>query len=146
MTDDPFNLGRFVAAQNAGGTYDRAVEELRAGFKTSHWMWFVFPQIAGLGQSSSSREFAISSLEEAQAYLQHSVLGLRLLECTSIVIETMGRTAEQIFGEIDAMKLRSSMTLFRQAAPEESLFTQVIDRYFNGQPDSATTQRLQQII
>jgi uncharacterized protein (DUF1810 family) len=146
MTDDPFNLERFVAAQNAGSTYDRAVNELRAGSKTSHWMWFVFPQIAGLGQSSISRRFAISSLEEAQAYVQHPVLGPRLMECTNIVLGTEGRTAEQIFGGIDAMKLRSSMTLFRQAAPDELLFAQAVDRYFNGQPDSATSVRLQQTI
>ena len=144
MTDDPFNLERFVAAQNAGGSYDQAVKELRAGYKTSHWMWFVFPQIAGLGQSSISRKFAISSLEEAQAYLRHPVLGPRLTECTSIVLRTEGRTAEQIFGGIDAMKLRSSMTLFRHAAPDETLFTQAVDRYFNGQPDSATNTLLQQ--
>ena len=146
MTDDSFDLERFVTAQNAGGTYDRAVEELRAGCKTSHWMWFVFPQIAGLGRSSTSRKFAISSLEEAQAFLQHPVLGPRLMECTSIVLGTEGRSAEQIFGGIDAVKLHSSMTLFRRAAPGELPFTQVVDRYFNGQPDSATDMRLQQTI
>jgi uncharacterized protein (DUF1810 family) len=145
VKDDPFNLERFVAAQNADGTYARAVEELRAGRKTSHWMWFVFPQIAGLGRSSISRTFGISSLEEAQAYLQHPVLGHRLRECTSIVLGTQGRTAEQIFGGIDAMKLRSSMTLFRQAAPDDLVFTQTLHRYFDGQADSATTLRLSQI-
>ena len=144
MRDDPFNLERFVTAQNDDGTYNQAVEELRAGSKSSHWIWFVFPQIAGLGRSPISEKFAISSLEEAQAYLQHPVLGPRLMECTSIVLGTVGRTAEQILGEIDAMKLRSSMTLFRQAAPDESRFRQVVDRHFNGQPDPATTLRLQQ--
>jgi uncharacterized protein (DUF1810 family) len=143
---DPFNLERFVAAQDADDTYARAVEELHAGRKTSHWMWFVFPQIAGLGRSSISRTFAISSLEEAQAYLRHSVLGHRLRECTSIALGTPDRTAEQIFGGIDAVKLRSSMTLFRQAAPDDPVFAQTLDRYFDGQADSATTQRLSQII
>lgn len=140
--EDPFDLERFVAAQDAGGTYSRAVEELRAGDKTSHWMWFVFPQVAGLGQSSTSREFAISGLEEAKAYLQHPVLGPRLIECVSIVAETKGRTAVQIFGSIDALKLRSSMTLFMRAAPKKPLFQQVLDRYFDGRPDPATDQRL----
>ncbi len=141
-TAGPFDLERFVAAQDAGGTYDRAVRELRAGFKTSHWMWFVFPQIAGLGQSSISREFAISSLEEAQAYLRHPVLGPRLRECTSILLGTEGRTAEGIFGAVDALKLRSSMTLFQRAAPDESMFEQAVDRFFNGRPDAATDLRL----
>src|SRR6267142_4504064 len=97
MTSDKYNLARFVEAQNADGTYERAVAELRRGQKTSHWMWFVFPQIAGLGQSSTSRFFAISSLEEARAYLQHAVLGPRLIEAARIVAETDGRSAEQIF-------------------------------------------------
>lgn len=141
-TAGPFDLERFVAAQDAGGTYDRAVRELRAGFKTSHWMWFVFPQIVGLGQSSISREFAISSLEEAQAYLRHPVLGPRLRECTSILLGTEGRTAEGIFGAVDALKLRSSMTLFQRAAPDESMFEQAVDRFFNGRPDAATDLRL----
>ena len=139
---DPFNLERFVAAQNGRGTYDRAVEELRRGHKTSHWMWFVFPQITGLGQSPISREFAISSLAEAKAYVRHPVLGPRLIECTSLVAATEGRTAEQIFGGIDGQKLHSSMMLFRRAAPEEPLFEQVLERYFGGLPDSATDQRL----
>ena len=142
MSADPYDLERFVAAQNAGGTYDRAIEELRRGFKTSHWMWFVFPQIAGLGQSPTSRKFAISSLDEAQAYLRHPVLGPRLMECAAIVAETAGRTAEQIFGGIDAQKLHSSMTLFRRAAPSEPLFAKVLDRYFDGLADSATDARL----
>src|SRR5712691_7274926 len=109
---DPYNLERFVAAQNAGGTYDRAVEELRRGRKTSHWMWFVFPQIAGLGQSAMSREFAISSLQEARAYLRHPLLGPRLIDCAGIVVAAPAQTAEQIFGGIDTQKLYSSMTLF----------------------------------
>jgi uncharacterized protein (DUF1810 family) len=140
--DDPYDLERFVAAQDAGGTYDRAVEELKAGRKTSHWMWFVFPQIAGLGQSATSKRFAITSLEEARAYLAHTRLGPRLLECAGIVARAKGRGAEQILGTIDAQKLRSSMTLFMQAAPDEPLFEQVLDRFFGGQPDPATDDRL----
>src|SRR5690349_6690910 len=106
--NDPFGLERFVAAQDAAGTYQQALRELQQGRKTSHWMWFVFPQIAGLGQSEMSRRYAISSLEEARAYLAHPVLGPRLQECASVVSETHGRSAEEIFGGIDAVKLRSS--------------------------------------
>jgi uncharacterized protein (DUF1810 family) len=139
--DDPYNLERFVAAQNEG-IYDHAVESLRRGHKTGHWMWFVFPQIAGLGQSPMSRRFAISSLEEAKAYLRHPVLGARLIECAGIVLEAQAGTAEQIFGGIDAQKLRSSMTLFLRAAPGEPAFGQVLDRYFDGLADSATDKRV----
>jgi uncharacterized protein (DUF1810 family) len=141
-TDDPYDLGRFVAAQDAGGTYDRAAAELRRGRKTSHWMWFVFPQIAGLGQSPTSRTYAITSLDEARAYLAHPVLGPRLLECARIVAGQSGTSAEQIFGGIDAVKLRSSMSLFLEAAPAESVFREVLDRFFAGQPDPATQERL----
>jgi uncharacterized protein (DUF1810 family) len=140
--DDPYHLERFVIAQNAGGTYQHAVEELRQGRKTSHWMWFVFPQIAGLGQSQMSRTYAIASLEEAQAYLRHPVLGPRLIECAGIVATARAGTAEQIFGRIDAQKLHSSMTLFLRAEPTEPLFSQVLDRYFDGAPDLATDQRV----
>lgn len=135
---DTYDLERFVAAQDASGTYRRAVEELRAGFKSSHWMWFVFPQIAGLGQSPVSRQFAISSIAEATAYLQHPVLGPRLHECAEILAGLKGRSADQIFGSIDAMKLRSSMTLFHRAAPDDPLFGRVLTRYFDGLPDHAT--------
>ena len=141
-TDDPYDLRRFVAAQDAGATYDHAIAELRRGHKTSHWMWFVFPQIAGLGQSSTSRMYAITSLAEARAYLAHPVLGPRLLDSAAIVAGVAGRTAEQIFGGIDAQKLRSSMTLFLRAAPGEPVFQHVLDRYFAGTPDPATDQRL----
>jgi uncharacterized protein (DUF1810 family) len=140
--DDPYDLERFVTAQNAGSTYDRAVGELRRGHKTSHWMWFVFPQIAGLGQSQMSRTYAISSLEEAKAYLQHPVLGPRLIECAGLVAHAQAETAEQIFGGIDTQKLHSSMTLFQRAEPREALFGQVLDRYFAGIADSATDERL----
>ena len=155
---DPWRLDRFVAAQDRGGTYQRAVAELRAGAKLSHWMWFVFPQIAGLGMSAMSREYAISSAAEAHAYLAHPVLGPRLRECARIVADTEGRTAEQVFGYVDAVKLRSSMTLFAaagdpavgdaatgKAAPEEpgaSVFREVLGKYFGGVPDEETLARL----
>jgi len=141
-TEDPYDLQRFVAAQDAAGTYDRAVGELRGGRKVSHWMWFVFPQIAGLGYSPASRRYAITSLEEARAYLAHPVLGARLIECAAILTGGPGRTAEQIFGELDAQKLHSSMTLFVRAAPGEPVFRRVLDQYFGGAPDSATEQRI----
>src|SRR5579862_7375400 len=123
-TEDPFNLQRFVAAQDAGGTYERATAELRGGRKTSHWMWFVFPQIAGLGYSPTSRTYAITSLAEARAYLAHPVLGARLTECATILLGGQGRTAEQIFGDLDAQKLHSCVTLFMRAAPGEAMFRQ----------------------
>jgi len=139
---DPYDLQRFVAAQDAGGTYRRATAELRDGRKDSHWMWFVFPQIAGLGYSQASRTYAVSSLAEASAYLAHPVLGPRLTECAAILAGLRDRTAEQIFGEVDALKLRSSMTLFMRAAPGEPVFRQVLDRYFGGETDSATERRI----
>jgi len=142
MVSDSYELERFVAAQDAGGTYDQAVDELRRGYKTSHWMWFVFPQIAGLGRSSTSRRYAISSLDEAQAYLEHPVLGPRLRECASLVIQAQAPSAERIFGGIDAQKLHSSMTLFLRAAPDEALFQQVLDQYFGGRADAATDRLL----
>jgi uncharacterized protein (DUF1810 family) len=133
---------RFVEAQDANGTYDRAVDELRRGRKTSHWMWFVFPQIVGLGRSDMSRRFAISSLDEAKAYLEHPVLGPRLKECAGLVAQAQAQSAEQIFGGIDAQKLQSSMTLFLRAAPDEPLFKQVLDQYFDGRVDLETEQRI----
>ncbi len=141
-TDDPYDLQRFVAAQDVGGTYRRAAAELRNGRKESHWMWFVFPQIAGLGYSPASRTYAISSVAEARAYLAHPVLGARLIECAAILAGLAGRTAEQVLGEVDALKLRSSMTLFMHAAPGEPVFRQVLDQYFDGIPDPATEQRI----
>jgi uncharacterized protein (DUF1810 family) len=141
-TDYQYDLRRFVAAQDAGGTYERAAAELRGGHKTSHWMWFIFPQIAGLGYSPASQTYAITSLAEARAYLAHPVLGARLIECAAILTRVPGRTAEQIFGEVDAMKLRSSITLFMHAAPGEPVFRQVLDQYFDGVPDSATERRI----
>jgi uncharacterized protein (DUF1810 family) len=135
---DPYDLRRFTTAQNAEGTYARAVAELRAGYKASHWMWFVFPQIAGLGRSATSKRFALSSLAEAEAYVGHSVLGPRLFECTRIVAETEDRSAGEIFGLVDAQKLHSSMTLFERAMPGEQLFSQVLGHYFHGVTDAAT--------
>jgi uncharacterized protein (DUF1810 family) len=140
VTDDPYDLERFVAAQSA--TYDRALEELRRGNKTGHWMWFIFPQIAGLGLSDMAQRYAITSLNEARAYLRHPVLGPRLRTCAAVVGETTGRTAEQIFGGIDAIKLRSSMTLFHRAAPEDEVFATVLQRYFDGEADPATDSRM----
>ena len=122
--------------------YDRVLDELRRGQKSGHWIWFIFPQIEGLGSSEMSRRFAISSLDEARAYLAHPLLGPRLRECADIVLATRGKSAEQIFGPIDAMKLRSCATLFHRAAPDEPVFTQVLDRYFGGVGDQATDARL----
>ena len=136
--DDPYDLERFVAAQDAGETYSSAVAELRSGRKTGHWMWFVFPQIGGLGSSRMSRRYAISSLGEARAYLAHPVLGRRLEECARILAELDGGSAHEILGTVDATKLRSSMTLFGRAAPENPLFFAVIDRYFDCRADEAT--------
>jgi uncharacterized protein (DUF1810 family) len=139
---DPHDLQRFVDAQDQGGTYQAALAELRAGRKASHWMWFVFPQIAGLGQSPISRRFAISSLDEARAYLAHPVLGPRLTESGRALTQLSAGSAEQIFGGTDALKLRSSMTLFARAAPDEPLFAQVLDRYFGAEADEATDRLL----
>jgi uncharacterized protein (DUF1810 family) len=137
---DPFNLQRFVDAQ--APVYDAVVRELIAGEKRSHGMWFVFPQIAGLGMSSTSVFYAISSLEEARAYLAHPTLGPRLLDCARLVLAAEGRTAAQIFGGIDAMKFRSSMTLFARADPGRSVFADCLDAFFAGEPDPATLAKL----
>jgi len=138
---DRERLERFVEAQDAGGTYERALAELRAGRKTSHWMWFVFPQIAGLGQSEMSRRYAIGSLEEARAYLEHPVLGPRLVECARALLGHEGLSAEEIMGGIDAVKLRSSMTLFAQLDDGE-VFEQVLEHFFSDEPDAATLDAL----
>lgn len=137
-TPDRFDLARFAAAQDAGGSYQRAVAELRNGRKVGHWMWYVFPQVAGLGQSPRSKLYALSSVAEARAYLADPVLGPRLRECAEILTGLSGRTAEQVFGGIDAMKLRSCMTLFQHAAPGEPLFREVLEQYFGGLPDPMT--------
>ena len=135
------DLDRFVNAQQ--GIYDGVLDELRHGRKTGHWMWFVFPQIAGLGRSAMSEQYAIESLEEARAYLAHPLLGPRLRECAEAVLSVQGRTAEEILGSIDAVKLRSSMTLFHRAAPDEPVYQEVLDRYHGGRPDGATDALLQ---
>jgi uncharacterized protein (DUF1810 family) len=137
------DLERFVTAQDDRGTYATALGELRAGRKRSHWMWFVFPQVEGLGQSPISRRYAITSLAEARAYLAHSVLAPRLSESARVLTELSGATAEEIFGAIDALKLRSSMTLFALADPENQVFREVLDRYFGGAPDPATNAILE---
>jgi uncharacterized protein (DUF1810 family) len=144
---DPFALTRFELAQAQEEIYQRALAELRAGRKRSHWMWFVFPQLEGLGQSPMSRRYAIASLEEARAYLEHPVLGARLVECTRVVAElrtssAAGVSAEDVFGSTDAMKLRSSMTLFARVSPEGSVFHVVLARYFDGRVDVNTQARL----
>ncbi|MGY1805005.1 DUF1810 domain-containing protein [Blastococcus sp. SYSU D00922] len=137
---DAFDLRRFVDAQ--AHTYDQALAELRAGSKRSHWMWFVFPQIAGLGRSGMAQRFAISGLDEARAYVQHPTLGRRLVESARALTAIDTEDAEQVLGPVDAQKLRSSMTLFAHAAPEEPVFREVLDHYFGGNEDDATTSRL----
>jgi uncharacterized protein (DUF1810 family) len=134
-----YDLERFVHAQ--AGTYERALAELTVGRKQSHWMWFVFPQIAGLGLSDMSRRYAIVDLSEARAYLAHSVLGPRLQACCEATLGVDGRTAHEIFGSPDDMKLRSSATLFAAVSDAGSIFQRVLDKYFGGRPD-ADTQRL----
>ena len=140
---DQYGLERFVRAQD--GVYEQACAELRSGRKRTHWMWFIFPQIKGLGSSEMAVRFAISSIEEAKAYLEHPVLGERLRECARIVVAVEGRTAEEIFGYPDDLKFRSSMTLFAKAAEiseEELVFSQALDKYFGGKEDVGTVERL----
>jgi uncharacterized protein (DUF1810 family) len=137
---EPYNLERFVAAQE--GVHERALAELRAGEKRSHWMWFIFPQIAGLGFSPMAQRYAIGSLDEARAYLAHPVLGDRLRACTAAANGVTGRSAHVFFGSPDDVKFRSSMTLFTRAAPEEPLFAAAMVRYFDGEPDPLTLAKL----
>jgi uncharacterized protein (DUF1810 family) len=138
---DPFDLQRFVDAQD-GGTYDAALAELRAGHKRGHWMWFVLPQLAGLGRSATAQHYAISGLAEARAYLAHPVLGPRLRECAAALAELDTADPVAVLGGVDAQKLRSSMTLFAAAAPDEPVFTRVLDHYFGGAEDPGTTRLL----
>lgn len=137
---DPFDLQRFVDAQ--AGVYDTVLDELRAGRKRSHWMWFVFPQLRGLGSSPTAVRFAIASLDEARAYLDHEILGPRLRECARLVAGIDGRTADEIFGWPDDMKLRSSMTLFARAADDNGDFVAVLEKFYGGEEDAATVARL----
>jgi uncharacterized protein (DUF1810 family) len=139
--EDPHDLHRFVEAQDRSGTYDRALSELRAGRKESHWMWFVFPQLAGLGRSQMARAYAIASIDEARAYLDHPTLGPRLSQCCRALLSIERRSAIEILGEVDAIKLRSSMTLFARAG-EEPLFLEVLGRYYGGIGDPETERRL----
>jgi uncharacterized protein (DUF1810 family) len=136
---DPFDLTRFVSAQQA--VYDRALTELRAGRKHTHWMWYIFPQLAGLGHSAMAQRFAISGLPEAQAYLRHGLLGPRLVECAAAVRDLEGRSAHEIFGAPDDLKMCSSATLFAQVSADP-VFKQLLQKYFDGQPDAATLRRL----
>lgn len=139
---DGDDLQRFVEAQDEDGTYARALAELRAGAKRRHWMWFVLPQIAGLGSSPTARHYAIRSLDEARAYLAHPVLGPRLRETAAVVRDAPAADAAALLGPIDAQKLRSSMTLFARAAPGEPVFQDVLDRWFGGVADAATDERI----
>ncbi len=138
MADDPHNLSRFIEAQ--ADDYATALAEIRAGRKRSHWMWYVFPQFAGLGFSPTSQRYAIRSIAEAQAYLAHSTLGPRLVGCCVAALEVEGRSATQIFGTPDDMKLRSSATLFAAVSPAGSVFHQLLDRFFGGRRDERTVQ------
>jgi uncharacterized protein (DUF1810 family) len=140
--EDPYRLKRFMDAQNLTGRYETAVSELRMGQKAGHWMWFIFPQVAGLGHSPMSREFGISSVAEAQAYLRHPVLGPRLIACARILMGITDKSAMEILGTIDSKKLRSSMTLFMSAQPEEPVFREVLAKYFHGSADQETIVRL----
>jgi uncharacterized protein (DUF1810 family) len=140
VTDDRYDLQRFVEAQDP--VFERVCAELRSGRKTSHWMWFVFPQIRGLGSSETSRRYAIGSREEAAAYLHHAVLGPRLLECARLLMKVKGRSALEIFGSADTLKLKSCMTLFASVAPDPAPFRAVLETYFDGEMDGATLERL----
>jgi uncharacterized protein (DUF1810 family) len=135
---DPNDLNRFIKAQE--GVYERALAELRSGLKRSHWMWYIFPQIEGLGHSPTTRIYSIKSLEEARQYLGHPVLGVRLVECTEAVLAVQGQSASDIFGHPDDWKLQSSMTLFELVAGPESVFEHVLDKYYDGKRDSRTLQ------
>lgn len=139
LSSDPFDLERFVQAQAAD--YDRALSEMRDGEKRSHWMWYIFPQIEGLGNSPMSLRYSIKSAAEARAYLGHPLLGPRLRECAAVVHSIVGRSAHQVFGSPDALKLRSCATLFASVS-DEAVFEQLLRKYFNGQPDSETLRRL----
>jgi uncharacterized protein (DUF1810 family) len=140
--DDVYSLQRFVDAQDSNGTYDAALAELRVGRKRTHWMWFVFPQVAGLGRSAVAQHYAVSSLAEARAYAGHPVLGARLVECAQALVDLGGSDAAAVLGPVDAQKLRSSMTLFAAAAPDVQVFRDVLDQYYAGVPDHATTRLL----
>jgi uncharacterized protein (DUF1810 family) len=138
--DDPFRLQRFVAAQ--ASVYTQVCNELRSARKRSHWMWFIFPQIAGLGTSAMSQRYAISGRAEAEAYLRHAILGPRLTECVGIINAVTGTSAHAIFGSPDDMKLQSCLTLFAAVTPGQSIYSDALAKYFDGQTDPETLQRL----
>jgi uncharacterized protein (DUF1810 family) len=138
--EDPYDLDRFLSAQ--AGVFPQVLDELRAGAKRSHWIWFIFPQIKGLGHSPQSEFYGIGSLAEAQAYLRHPHLGPRLVECVQLVLDVKGRTIQQILGYPDDLKFRSSMTLFARADASNPVFQQALDRYFAGQADALTLELL----
>ena len=140
---DPYDLERFVWAQDAGGTHDAALAELRRGRKTSHWMWFVFPQVAGLAHSAMSRQYAITSIDEAVAYLRHPMLGPRLRTAAATLTALDVRQADDVLGDVDAQKLQSAATLFHRAAPADPVFAAVLERFFDGVPDAGTDRLLQ---
>lgn len=140
MPPDPHNLSRFLEAQ--APIYNQALAELQAGHKRSHWMWFIFPQLAGLGHSSTAQFYAIESKEEAQAYLNHPTLGPRLIECANALLKHDDKSATQILGALDDLKLRSSATLFAQITPPDSPFAQLLKKYYNNQPDPRTLELL----
>ena len=144
MTPDPHDLRRFVEAQD--GSYEAAISEIRRGQKRSHWMWFIFPQYVGLGTSATSQHYAVKSAAEAVAYLNDPVLGMRLVECADAVLRIEGRSAQQIFGSPDDMKLKSSATLFAHVSPPGSVFERVLDKYFRGEHDGKTLRLLRQAL
>lgn len=137
---DPYALARFVEAQE--GDYEQALAEIRSGAKRTHWMWYIFPQLAGLGSSSTAMQYAISGLDEARAYLSHPVLGPRLIACAEAAVGVVGKSAHEIFGSPDDMKLRSFATLFAQVSAEGSVFHRLLDRFFDGKPDQRTIELL----
>ena len=141
MTADPHDLQRFIDAQ--AGVWQDVQRELQAGHKTSHWMWFVFPQLAVLGRSATAKHYGLRDAHEAQAYLAHPVLGDRLLRCSRLLLQQQDRSAREIFGDVDAMKLRSCLTLFAAVAPHEPVFRECLQRFFGGEPDALTLQHLQ---
>ena len=142
-SNDQFDLTRFVSAQEM--VYARVLFELRNGRKRTHWMWFIFPQIDGLGNSSTTKRYAIKSIEEAQEYLNHPILGKRLNECAALVLAIEKRSISEIFGHPDDMKLKSSMTLFENVAGSDSIFSSILDKYFNGARDSGTLNLLEKM-
>ena len=141
MTPDPFHLQRFVEAQ--ADVWDRVTDELRAGRKTSHWMWFVFPQLASLGRSATAKFYGIGSVDEAKAYLAHPLLRTRLIHCARLLLQLRNRSAREVFGDVDEMKLRSCLTLFCAIAPEEPAFSDCLQRFFDNEADAMTVRHVQ---